>query len=203
MACKIVRDGCRLQVATRVKVMCLLKLCCYLKSFARLTEHQSLFQGNIEIMYRKYSIPIFLLLLCLISLGFRQKRMLTEAEAVQKAEEFIAQQGYTNLPPIKDKSKWAPDAVWGVPSQRVMDNRRNSLEPQAYGVARGKSNDLYAWIVVFRYNPNNPKNQMYFREYPELEKAGHAVTMDAYGRKIQMRHSLVYLEFEGLKKLAQ
>jgi hypothetical protein len=142
-------------------------------------------------------------LLLPVSSGFQQKRKLTEAEAIKKAEEFVARQGYTDLPPIKDKTEWSPDSVWGKPDDLIMKSRRKSLEPRAYGVARGdRTKDPYAWIVVFRMNPNHERYREVVPNYEEqVRKVGSAVTMNAYGGRIRMEHQGIYLEFEGLKKL--
>lgn len=155
-------------------------------------------------MRREFQIIACLLLLPLVSSGFQQKRKLTEAEAIQKAEEFIVQQGYTDLPPSKDKSKWSPDSVWGKPDNFEMQFRRNSLEPRAYGVARENgARGRYSWIVVFRKNPNHERYKEIIPNYEErAKKVGRAVTMDAYGGGIRMEHQDINLEFEGLKKLA-
>jgi hypothetical protein len=155
-------------------------------------------------MRRKFPILICLLLLLFVSSGFQQKWKLTEAEVIEKAEAFVAQQGYTDVPPIKDKSKWSPDSVWGKPDDLIMKSRRNSLEPRAYGVARGnRAKDPYAWIVVFRMNPNHERYREIVPNYKErVKKVGCAVTMNPYGGRIRMEHQNIYLEFGELKKLA-
>ena len=148
-------------------------------------------------MRRKLQFLTSLLLLLLIGSGFQPKGRLSEAEVVKKAKEFIAQQGYTDRPPVKDKSKWSPDSVWGEPGDFQMRSRRNSLLPRAYGVAKGAR-----WTVVFRMNPEHKRYREAIPDYEERVKTvGRAVTMDAYGGRIRMEHADIQLEFAGLKKL--
>ena len=124
--------------------------------------------------------------------------MLSEVEVIKKAEEFVAQQGYTALPPIKDKSKWSPDSVWGKPNNLVMESRRSSLMPHAFGVAKGER-----WYVLFRKNPNHARYREVVPNYEErVKKVGRVVTMDFYGGKMRMEHQDIEIEFKGLKKLA-
>jgi hypothetical protein len=47
------------------------------------------------------------------SCSSKRNRILTEDEAIARAEEFIKDNGYTDLPPMEDKSKLVPEAVIG------------------------------------------------------------------------------------------
>jgi hypothetical protein len=149
-------------------------------------------------MRRKLRTLTCLLLLILINSGFQPRRKLSEADVIRRAEDFVVQQGYTDLPPIADRSKWSPDSVWGKPDDVIMQSRRNSLEPRAYGVVRGAK-----WVVVFRMNPDHERYREVAPNYEgRVKKVGRAVTMDAYGGRIRMEHRDFNLGFAGLKKLA-
>ena len=51
------------------------------------------------------AILILLLLTFAVDSSSQTRRILSEAEAIQKAEEFIIEQGYTDLLPTKAKRK--------------------------------------------------------------------------------------------------
>lgn len=113
------------------------------------------------------------------------KEELSKQEAVQIAEEFIVQNGYTDLPPIGDKSKLSYETI-EVSSDvdEVLRYRHHTLERNAHGaIRRGKSEP--GWIVVFRYDPS-------YKYYsPE---AGRAVTMDLDGSNLRMQHIEISLD---------
>jgi hypothetical protein len=71
-----------------------------------------------------------------------------EAKAVRKAEEFIAQNGYTDLPPSKDKISYE-SIEFTDNVDRLLKWRCDTLERKAYGVFYYEK--LGEWAVVFRY----------------------------------------------------
>jgi hypothetical protein len=134
------------------------------------------------------------------------KKEISEAEAIRLAEEFIVDNGYTDLPPSEDKSKLKRESVHcGLDEWSMKNYRHKSLLRDAYGVwmydtrKRGKG----SWTVVFRYNCDHA----YFKTVPDWEKMckiqGRAVTMDLYGNNLHMIHQDCYLEFNDLRKIAR
>ncbi|MBK9708624.1 MAG: hypothetical protein IPO77_16955 [Acidobacteria bacterium] len=102
--------------------------------------------------------------------GLHQKNVLTESEIVRLAEDFVKEQGYTNEPPISDKSKWSPDSVWGAPDEEEMAERRNLILSGAYGVVNKSSGTIpWDWVVVFRYNLQHPYSQR-IKEWKKMTK---------------------------------
>lgn len=122
------------------------------------------------------------------------KRRLSEDEVVRRAENFILQQGYTDVPPTDDKTKLKAAFDEGTDDSSIV-LRRNTLLKKAYGLAKGNG---ISWLVVFRLNP---ENETYRLHAIDVSKSGRAVTMDAYGRNITIQHQNVDLDFRGLKRL--
>ena len=101
-------------------------------------------------MYQK-SLAATTSLLILLSVGWAQKnKRLSESEAIKKAEQFVIEQGYTDLPPTEEKSRLRPEPVAGGTDAYSLALRRNTLERLACGVLKegGKNG---SWVVVFRY----------------------------------------------------
>jgi hypothetical protein len=80
-----------------------------------------------------------------------QKR-LTTLEAVRKAEEFIIDNGYTDLPPAEDKSKIITEPAEKFFGAETLKIRRNSLERVAYSFYASGGN----WFVMFRLQKKHP-----------------------------------------------
>lgn len=129
----------------------------------------------------------------------KAKRTITATEAVQLAEQFIIENGYTDLPASKDKKKIVPESVTSMTGEWGMQMRHDSLYSKAYGYAQ--ESHAQFWAIVFKCK--------YKKEYAEINPdyetklriAGRAVTMDAYGGKIRMEHQNISLEFPKLIKL--
>ena len=154
-------------------------------------------------MNQKLCLAFCLLLIFAVDSAAQTRSRLSEAEAVQKAEEFIIEQGYTDLPPTKDKRKLKAEPVFGYPDALTMKLRRNSLERKAYGVTKEQGRNGY-WIVVFRYNKENEEYRRYIPDWERaVETRGRAVSMNVYGRDIEMEHQNFNLSFAGLKKIAR
>lgn len=99
---------------------------------------------------------------------------LTEAQAIKFAEKFIRQNGYTDLPP--DKEKLASESI--EPESNIdetLRTRRNTLERNAFGISRGRKGKSVGWTIVFKYKGSKSKN-------------GRAVTMDLDGSKARVEH---------------
>jgi hypothetical protein len=113
-------------------------------------------------------------------------REIEAEEAIYLAECFIIQNGYTDLPPMDDKSKLTPENVFPGTDAEGMKMRRDSLERKAYSYER--DNELYGgrWIVMFRYRPHPDVVKFYGDGF---NYTGRAVIMDFYGKRLSVQHS--------------
>jgi hypothetical protein len=126
------------------------------------------------------------------------RKKLDAAEAVRVAECFIIKNGYTDLPPTKDKSELTPESVDPGTDEQGMKMRRDSLERKAFGYV----NRPGGWLVVFRYK-YKAEHSKFRPDYEEWLKAhGRAVSMDAYGEQVEVKHKDVDLTYPGLTKLS-
>ena len=125
--------------------------------------------------------PIFVSIMLLFSAAVvlpAQKQEVSGEEAVRLAEQFIAQNGYTNLPP--DKSKLAYGTVEEESDvDEVLRVRRDTLERKTYGIVRGRKGGAPGWTVVFRYKHPSSK---------QMRKNGRAVTMNLDGSGMRVEH---------------
>ena len=120
-----------------------------------------------------------ILLLHLVVVAQSQKRRpLTQAEAVALAEQFIEQNGYTDLPP--DKTKLSYETIeWESNVDKMLEQRHDTLERNAYGFRSGRRGREPGWTVVFRFkHPGDP----------QMESTGRAVTMNLDGSKPRVEH---------------
>lgn len=78
--------------------------------------------------------------------------------------------------------------------------RRDSLEPNAYGYARG-TRDPDGWTVLFRKKYKAELAKLIPNYEERIKKTARAVTMDAYGHVIEIEHQDFYLDFPGVKRL--
>ena len=113
-------------------------------------------------------------------------RELTAEEAVAAAECFIIQNGYTDLPPIADRSKITPESLWGLTDDEGMKRRHDSLERQAYSYERNPEFLGHSWRVMFRYKPH-PKTVEFLGD--RINDEGRAVVMDLDGKFIHIQHA--------------
>lgn len=125
-----------------------------------------------------------------------------EAKAVRIAEEFVAQNGYTDLP--ADRNKITYETVEFAPDlDELLKMRANTLERKAYGIlykATGTKMGEKGWTVVFR--EKNVSDDYYKsisqaagkkitgEDYP----IGRAVTMDANFQNLLMEHKIFPLQ---------
>jgi hypothetical protein len=110
---------------------------------------------------------------------------LTESEAVALAEQFIAQNGYTDLPP--DKNKLFYETIeWESNIDLMLQERHDTLERRAYGVHEGRKGGESGWTVVFRYK--RPRG-------PRARSTGRAVTMNLDGSKPRVEHVDFFLRY--------
>ncbi len=98
---------------------------------------------------------------------------LTQSEAVQLAETFIIENGYTDLPATT--GKLVPESLqfeWDN-KDAVVQDRHDMLERKAVDSGGGKDT---GWSVVFRYAHNPDKNR------------GRVVTLNSDGSNIRIQH---------------
>jgi hypothetical protein len=82
----------------------------------------------------KRTALIILLLSALTTNGISQTKRINMSKAVQLAEEFVIKNGYTDLPPSKDKREIKRESLEGSSSiDVILMDRRNTLERRAYG----------------------------------------------------------------------
>lgn len=126
----------------------------------------------------KLYVTIVMLSLLCVANSAAQKKELGEAEAIKLAEQFIAQNGYTDLPP--DRSKLAYETIqWESNVDKMLKGRHDTLERKAYGIVRGRKGGAPGWTVVFRYR--HPSNQ-------QMRRNGRAVTMNLDGSEMRVEH---------------
>jgi len=126
------------------------------------------------------SIVITSLLLLLVAVvAHAQKRgALTQSEAVALAERFIAENGYTDLPP--DKTKLFYESIeWESNVDKLLEQRHDTLERRAYGFRSGRKGGEPGWTIVFRYK---------YADDEQMRSAGRAVTMNLDGSKPRVEH---------------
>ena len=127
-------------------------------------------------MNLKLLTAVVLVVLLCASFSNAQMKKLSEAQAVGLVEKFIAQNGYTDLPPEKDKIVY--ESIERAPNvEEMLRWRHNTLEREAYGVRRGRKGGAPGWTVVFREVGDNGKGDR-----------GRAVTMNMDGSKIRVEH---------------
>jgi hypothetical protein len=133
----------------------------------------------------------------------QSKKILTEDEAITRAEEFIKDNGYTDLQPTEDKSRLVPESVFGGTDAEGLKLRHNTLEPKAYGIIQGgKSGD--GWYVIFRYNRKNREYKRLIPDYEQrTERWGRAVVMDRFGEKLKVEHQDIGLGSKRLKRIVR
>jgi len=130
---------------------------------------------------------IFLLLLGANSVAQTRKK-LSEQEAVRRFEEFIIENGYTDLPATKDKKKLVPEPVWGGIDQATIERRHNSLERKPLKIWRGNRFYRNGWAAFFLYKGSGDSD------------AGRLIYMDAYGKRMYIEHqSFHFRELESIK----
>lgn len=103
---------------------------------------------------------------------------LTEIQAIEFAEKFIEQNGYTDLPP--DKENLAFESIeWESDLEEMLKIRKDSLERKAFGISHGRKGGSAGWTVVFKYKKFSDEQKY---------KNGRAVTMNLDGSKAKVEH---------------
>ncbi|MBX7222793.1 MAG: hypothetical protein K1Y36_22785 [Blastocatellia bacterium] len=109
--------------------------------------------------------------------------LITQEEATHLAEQFIADQGYTNQSPAIFKVPVCSESVYPRTDWRELAERRNELKPKAFRVVQSHPDG--SWLVIFAYGQGGWEK---YSRYIGLENHGRAVKMDAFGKKIHLMH---------------
>lgn len=126
---------------------------------------------------KRFLATIFLVFV-IATISHAQRPRLNEAEAIKWAEQFIAQNGYTDLPP--NKTKIAYETIeWESNVKEMLKQRHDTLQRRAYGTVRGRKTSSTGWTVVFRYK--HPADR-------EERRLGRAVTMNLNGSNTRVEH---------------
>jgi len=137
---------------------------------------------------RIHAAIVFATLLGLSSSTAQERKALTEAEAIRLAEQFVLENGYTDLPPTQDRSKLSYESIDSTDPDVILKTRYNTLERNAWAV-RGGDARRHGWTIVFRYNRDNEEYRRIIPDYQkQVETTGRAVTMEADGSGIRMQH---------------
>jgi hypothetical protein len=111
--------------------------------------------------------------------GESQAEESPEAKAVRLAEEFIARNGYTDLPPDRDGLSYET-VEWGPNDEETLRRRRDTLGRKAYGVRHGgRMGAKGGWTVVFRAPARYGDDGVVW---------GRAVTMDKDFQNLRVEH---------------
>ncbi len=106
---------------------------------------------------------------------------LDEQTAIQAAERFIADNGYTDLPPLKDPRQLTYESIeWESNAEKMLQQRHDTLERKAYSISP-RSKGGAGWTVGFRYKNGDTRT-------------GRAVTMNSDGGNIRVEHQDVFLQ---------
>jgi hypothetical protein len=101
-----------------------------------------------------------------------------EEKAVRLAEEFVARNGYTDLPADRDNLSYE-SVEWESDVEEILRLRRDSLERKAFGIRSKGRMDEPGWTVVFRYK---------YRSWAADGRAARAVTMDQNFGNLRVEH---------------
>jgi hypothetical protein len=102
-----------------------------------------------------------------------------EERAVRLAEEFVARNGYTDLP--ADRERLSYESVeWESNPDEMLKLRHDTLERKAFGLRYGGKMGGPGWTVAFRYNA--------MQLGCSLHNFGRAVTMDRDFQNLRVEH---------------
>ena len=144
------------------------------------------------------AIWLYASIFAMSSLAAGPTQKITEKQAVNIAEKFIAENGYTaSYPGSKQLVRDLLPLPGTIEAIEVQERslRHNTLEPKAYGViSRAKSGQ--GWTVIFQYSMEvrtkygMPERNRCIDQY----EVGRAVTMDEFGHEIHVQHVDIFLK---------
>ena len=128
--------------------------------------------------------------------GCDARSELGEAEAIKRAEQFVAVNGYTDTNVKLDLDTVYVEPNWRSFSRqqraRYVELRRGSLKARAAGVKRTEGG---GWQIVFPYNTTNEKARRMYETIgppdakPSMEEVGTVIVMDAHGCEVDVAGS--------------
>ena len=106
---------------------------------------------------------------------------LSKEEAIQTAERFVLENGYTNAPRETVKAQLDHESIEMIVEgkearEQLLAARVDTLKPKAIGIRRGRKGGSDGWSVAFEYT-----NQ-------SLNDTCRVVTMNLDGTKIRVEH---------------
>ena len=116
------------------------------------------------------------------------KEAITKDEAIRIAEQFIKDQGYTDVPTTLSKDQIVFESLeWTSDVNEILKMRRESLKPKAMEAIINESQ----WLVTFEYAKASTDSS-----------SGRAVKMSLAGKKIRVMHEDLDLSFIRKKAAA-
>jgi len=149
-------------------------------------------QGNATVLIRiVITVWLFTAISAMSILGEESKQKITEKQAVEIAEKFVRENGYTALQPRLKQLVSESLECGGTEAEKLL-LRHNTLEAKAYEVMPYTK----GWIVVFQYSKEaRQKSKVQDgNESIDERSAGRAVTMDEFGHEVLMAHQDIFLK---------
>jgi len=131
-------------------------------------------------------------------------RLLTEAEAIARAEEFVRVNGYVRTEDADPKRMVVErNLTYGSTPEELLPQRAGTLLPRACGVwpkpARGFDD---GWSVIFCFNPTYYRAAVDSPDWKiSIRQRSRVVVMDPYGSDIFIPHPDFGLTGHGIKRL--
>lgn len=106
---------------------------------------------------------------------------LSKEEAIQTAERFVLENGYTNAPREKVKAQLDHESIEMIVEgkearEQLLDARVDTLKLKAIGIRKGRKGGSDGWSVAFEYTN------------PSLNETCRVVTMNSDGTNMRVEH---------------
>lgn len=124
---------------------------------------------------------LFCMVIVLLLPGLVWPASLSKEEAIQTAERFVLENGYTNAPREQVKAQLDHESIELIGEgkdtrEKLLAQRVDTLKPKAIGIRKGRKGGRDGWSVAFEY-----------RE-PSLNDTCRVVTMNLDGTDMQVEH---------------
>ena len=125
-----------------------------------------------------------------------------QCAAIQIAEQFVLENGYTSAPAAEDRSRIALELA-DDPSRidRVLRMRHDSLKPHAYGLYSGGPEDPLAWMVIFEYTDRVIALVTRIEGKPREDPGGAAVLVKMDAGRLRAAKQHMDMRLIGLPRL--
>ena len=124
------------------------------------------------------------------------RRTVTAEESVVLAECFIIQNGYTDLPPMEDRSQLTPESVWRAQKSGVCRGGTTLWSGEHFPLCKMRDTRVAGWLHFVTGEIPIEFDIM----GTGLIQFGRAVTMDAYGKRMRVEHQDLSLNFPELQR---